>query len=134
MKSKILTEVISLKDSNMSNQKSLTNHQLGMALASLMESFEKNQKQTLLEQKKILESIYQLEKRINNSITNSKLAVDCTDLKRYNDMISKTSTDASNQLNKALKGFFLNKYLLIFFGVLFLISFLMLYLSIKLLQ
>lgn len=106
----------------MSNQKSLTNHQLGIALASLMENFEKNQKQTLQEQKKILESIYQLEKRINNSIANSKLIVDCTELKKYNDVISKTSADASNQLNKALKGFFLNRYLLIFFGMLFMTS------------
>lgn len=122
MKSKILTEVISLEDSNMSNQKSLTNHQLGIALASLMENFEKNQKQTLQEQKKILESIYQLEKRINNSIANSKLIVDCTELKKYNDVISKTSADASNQLNNALKGFLLNKYLLLFFGLLFLTS------------
>ena len=104
----------------MSNQKSLTNHQLGMALASLMENFEKNQKQVLQEQKQILESIYELEKRINNSITNSKLAVDCSELKKYNAVISKTSADASNQLNKALKGFFLNKYLLLFFGMLFL--------------
>jgi len=106
----------------MSNQKSLTNHQLGIALASLMENFEKNQKQTLQEQKQILESIYQLEKRINNSITNSKLTIDCTELKKYNNVISKTSADASDQLNKALKGFFLNKYLLLFFGMLFLTS------------
>lgn len=106
----------------MSNQKSLTNHQLGIALASLMESFEKNQKQTLQEQKEILQAIYQIEKRINNSIANSKLSVDCTELKKYNDVISKTSADASNQLNKALKSFFLNKYLLIFFGMLFLTS------------
>ncbi|GEM_PF-3440032 len=118
----MLTEVISLEDSIMSNQKSLTNHQLGIALASLMENFEKNQKQTLHEQKQILESIYQLEKRINHSIANSKLSIDCTELKKYNDVISKTSADASNQLNKALTGFFLNKYLLIFFGLLFLTS------------
>ncbi|MCI0920551.1 hypothetical protein [Sphingobacterium rhinopitheci] len=118
----------------MSNQKSLTNHQLGVALASLMENFEKNQKQTLQEQKKILQSIYELEKRINHSIATSKLTVDCTELKGYNAVISKTSADASDQLNKALKGFYLNKYLLIFFGMLFLTSFLMLYLSIKLLQ
>lgn len=106
----------------MSNQKSLTNHQLGVALASLMENFEKNQKQTLQEQKEILKAIYQLEKRINNSIANSKLAVDCTELKEFNDVISKTSADASDQLNKALKGFFLNKYLLLFFVFLFLVS------------
>jgi len=115
----------------MSNQKSLTNHQLGIALASLMENFEKNQKQTLHEQKKILESIYQLEKRINNSITTSKLTVDCTELKKYNDVISKTSANASNQLNKALKGFFLNKYLLLFFGMLFLTSCLLSYLALR---
>ncbi|SEF86986.1 hypothetical protein [Sphingobacterium lactis] len=125
----MLTEVISLEDSIMSNQKSLTNHQLGIALASLMENFEKNQKQTLQEQKKILQSIYELEKRINNSITNSKLAVDCSELKMYNAVISKTSADASNQLNKALKGFFLNKYLLLFFGLLFLTSCFMCWLS-----
>jgi len=115
----------------MSNQKSLTNHQLGMALASLMENFEKNQKQTLHEQKKILESIYQLEKRINHSIANSKLSIDCTDLKKYNDVISKTSENASNQLNKALKGFFLNKYLLLFFGMLFLTCCFMCWMSLK---
>jgi len=103
----------------MSNQKSLTNHQLGIALASLMENFEKNQKQTLLEQKKILQSIYELEKRLNYSIANSKLAVDCTELKEYNAVISNTSKNASDQLNNALKGFFLNKYLLLFFGLLF---------------
>ncbi|WP_149914700.1 hypothetical protein [Sphingobacterium cavernae] len=113
----------------MSNQKSLTNHQLGVALASLMESFEKNQRQTLQEQKEILQAIYQIEKRINNSIANSKLSVDCTELKEYNDVISKTSADASNQLNKALKGFFLNKYLLIFFGLLFLTSCFMCYIG-----
>lgn len=104
----------------MSNQKSLTNHQLGVALASLMENFEKNQKQTLQQQKKILESIYLLEKRINHSIANSKLSIDCTELKKYNDVISKTSKNASNQLNKALKGFFLNRFLLLFFGLIFL--------------
>ena len=108
----------------MSNQKSLTNHQLGIAIASLMENFEKNQKQTLKEQKEILQAIYQLEKRINNSIANSKLTVDCTELKKYNSVINKTSADASEQLNNALKGFFLNKYLLLFFGLLFLTSFL----------
>lgn len=106
----------------MSNQKSLTNHQLGIALSSLMENFEKNQKQTLQEQKKILQSIYELEKRLNHSIATSKLAVDCTELKKYNEVISKTSADASNQLHNALKGFFLNKYLLLFFGLLFLTS------------
>lgn len=106
----------------MSNQKSLTNHQLGVALASLMESFEKNQKLTLLEQKKILQSINELEKRLNHSIANSKLAVDCTELKEYNKIISKTSADASDQLNKALKSFFLNKYLLLFFAFLFVTS------------
>lgn len=115
----------------MSNQKSLTNHQLGIALASLMENFEKNQKQTLQEQKEILQAIYQLEKRINNSITTSKLTVDCTELKKYNDIISKTSADASNQLNKALKGFFLNKYLLLFFGLLFLTSCFMCWMAMK---
>jgi Fe2+ transport system protein B len=115
----------------MSNQKSLTNHQLGIALASLMENFEKNQKQTLHEQKEILQAIYQLEKRINHSIANSKLTVDCTELKKYNDVISKTSENASNQLNKALKGFFLNKYLLIFFGFLFLTCCFMVFISIK---
>lgn len=115
----------------MSNQKSLTNHQLGIALASLMENFEKNQKQTLQEQKEILKSIYQLEKRINNSIANSKLSVDCTELKEYNDIISKTSTNASNQLNNALKGFFLNKYLLLFFGLVLLTSCFMCWMAIK---
>ncbi|MFZ4262442.1 hypothetical protein ACFRAE_10375 [Sphingobacterium sp. HJSM2_6] len=115
----------------MSNQKSLTNHQLGVALASLMENFEKNQKQTLLEQKKILQSMYELEKRLNHSIANSKLSVDCTELKEYNAVISKTSADASSQLNKALKGFFLNKYLLLFFGLLFLTSCLMCWMSLS---
>ena len=115
----------------MSNQKSLTNHQLGMALASLMENFEKNQKQVLQEQKQILESIYQLEKRINHSIANSKLSVDCTELKEYNAVISKTSADASSQLNKALKGFFLNKYLLLFFGMLLLTCCFICWLSIR---
>lgn len=106
----------------MSKEKSLTNHQLGIALGSLMENFEKSQKQTLIEQKKILQSIYELEKRLNHSIANSKLSVDCTELKKYNDVISKTSADASNQLNKALKGYFLNKYLLLFFWLLFVTS------------
>ncbi len=115
----------------MSNQKSLTNHQLGIALASLMENFEKNQKQTLQEQKQILEALYQLEKRINNSIANSRLSVDCTELKKYNDVISKTSSDASNQLNKALKGFFFNKYLLVFFGMLFLTSCFMCWMALR---
>lgn len=66
----------------MSNQKSLTNHQLGIALIALMEKFEKNQKQTLQEQKEILQAIYQLENRLNNSIANSKLSIDCTELKK----------------------------------------------------
>jgi len=117
----------------MSNQKSLTNHQLGVALASLMESFEKNQKQTLQEQKEILQAIYQIEKRINHSIATSKLTVDCSELKEYNAVISKTSADASDQLNKALRGFFLNKYLLIFFGMLFLTSCFMCWMAFKVL-
>ena len=104
---------------------------MGIALAALMENFEKNQKQTLQEQKEILQAIYQLEKRINHSIANSKLSVDCTELKNYNNIISKTSADASAQLNKALKGFFLNKYLLIFFGLLFLTSCFMCWMALK---
>lgn len=115
----------------MSNQKSLTNHQLGIALAALMENFEKNQKQTLIEQKKILQSIHELEKRLSYSIANSKLSVDCTELKEYNDVISKTSTKASNQLNKALKGYFLNIYVMVFFGLLFLTSCFMCWLAFK---
>lgn len=95
-----------------------------------MENFEKSRKPTLMEQKKILKSLYELEKRLNHSIANSKLAVDCTELKEYNSVISKTSADASDQLKKALKGFFLNKYLLIFFGMLFFTSCLLCYIAI----
>lgn len=36
--------------------------------------------------------------------------MDCTELKEYNAVIAKTSADPSEQLNKALKGFLLNKY------------------------
>jgi len=48
---KILIGILNLEDKCMSKEKSLTNHHLGIALASLIENFEKSQKQTVQEQK-----------------------------------------------------------------------------------
>jgi len=105
-----------------SEKKQITNHQLGVALVSFMENFEKSQKQILFEQKRIQEDLKDLEWRINNLISNSEISVDCKELIKYNEIISKTSIEASDRLMKAMKGYYFNKYLLLFFALILVCS------------
>ncbi|TYR30816.1 hypothetical protein FXV77_21700 [Sphingobacterium phlebotomi] len=92
--------------------KEVTNHQLGIALASLIEQQEKTQKKSLQEQERILGELKDLEQRFNERISNVNFSVDTTDLSRYNEEIARTSREASEKTKKALNSFILSPYLI----------------------
>lgn len=110
--------------------KEITNHQLGTALASLIDKQEQSQK-------KALQQMQGIEKNVSErlqELQTLKISVDTGALKQYNDQITTTSKTASERIEKALKAFIISPPVLIFCALLVLGSVLSIWFSLSKVQ
>lgn len=90
--------------------KEVTNHQLGTALASLIDKQEQSQK-------KALQQMQGIENRITEQMGELKalkIPIDTGNLKQYSEEIKKTTEIASERIKRALKSFIISPYVLAF--------------------
>lgn len=105
----------------MATDKQITNHQLGIALASLIEKQERNQKNVLLEQAKMMEQLNHTMTHLASTydkFNNLKVNIDTSELEYLNTSIKTTSKEASNRIDSSIKKIIISPYILGIFGLL----------------
>lgn len=100
--------------------KQTTNHQLGEALAELlndcikkMRASEASIDQAKNEIKILLDKFMQIERQIYSKIDSSQLQVDTRPLEQVNQEIRKAGEEAGQSIKKTLSSFLLNRYVIL---------------------
>jgi len=106
-----------------SEKKQITNHQLGVALAAIIERTEGNMKSIQYEMKNSLEEYREIQKVLINQIRNSNIKIDTKELKSLSDSISTDAIQAEERIKTSLRSIYLNKYLIILHVLLVVLSF-----------
>lgn len=94
-----------------SEKKQITNHQLGVALAAIIERTEGNMKSIQYEMKYSLEEYREIQKVFINQIRNSNIKIETKKLKVLSDSISTDAIQAQERIKTSLRSVYLNKYL-----------------------
>ncbi|MCT1526921.1 hypothetical protein [Sphingobacterium hotanense] len=104
-------------------KKQITNHQLGVALAAIIERTEGNMRTIQSEMKNSLEEYKEIQKVLINQIRNSNIKIETKELKSLRDSISTDAIQAEERIKSSLRSVYLNKYLIILHVLLVVMSF-----------
>lgn len=104
-------------------KKQITNHQLGVALAAIIERTEGNMRTIQSEMKNSLEEYKEIQKVLINQIRNSNKKIETKELKSLRDSISTDTIQAEERIKSSLRSVYLNKYLIILHVLLVVMSF-----------